>query len=591
MLKNLSSLAWIFLLLLTVLALDACRTDPKPATDEVVATGPVIISSRLRGDPDMLNPYRTASSVSRYVYRNIFPTLVNYDPKTSEMSPVLAKSLPIFEDITEGEWAGGKAYTYEIHDEAVWDNGSPVQASDYIFTLKVVNNPKVTGITAAYRNILGFIREVKVDATNPRKFTVYTDKPYLDAIASTGAWIYPEYAYDPKGLMKDFSLKELSDVKAASALADKDGRLAEFAEEFMSMKFAQDKDFITNCGAYELAEWLPSQQITLKKKKNWWGEKLMDKYPQLSAYPDELIYKIVPDQNAAIALAKEGNVDIVASIPVNAYLELKDNQLIKDQYNFFTPPTYLYNYIGLNGALPKLREKEVRQALAHLLDAQGISTNVHRGMAKPLTGPMDFYEYGDKTIQPVAFDIEKAKTLLKNNNWKDSDGNGILDKVIDGKKEELDFQYYITPGNTVANSIALYFKEAAKKAGVNIRISTKEFNLLRQDFRTGDFEMYSGAHGLQPGYFDPYQHWHSESRSNYFSFGDEKSDALIVKLRESKDINARLEMYKEFQRLLYDAQPVLFVNSGSERILIHKKIKNGFGSILSPGYFENYFHY
>ncbi len=589
--KKISSLAWILCLFLAVLVFNSCRTETKTDTDGVKATGPVVVTSRLRGNPDVLNPYRSSSALSRYVFRHTFPTLVYYDPKTEKISPMLAKAVPEAVPITSGPWKGGATFTYEIHDEAVWDNGSPVQATDYIFTMKVINNPKITGVTALYRDVLSFIRDVKIDAENPRKFTVYTDKPYLDSYAATGAWIYPEYAYDPKGLMKDFSLTELSDGKKAEALAAKDNRLEEFAVEFMDIKYAQDKDFISNCGAYALEEWVPTQSLRLKKKENWWGNNLADKYPLLSAIPEEIIFKIVPDQNAAVAMIKEGKLDVVGAIPSNMFLELKENEIVKNQYNFFTPSTYVYNFIGMNGSSPKLKEKAVRKALAHLLDLDGIVNEVYLGMATKIAGPWGAYEYGNKDIKAVPFNVEKAITLLEENNWKDTDGNGIRDKMVNGEKVELDFEYAITPGNNTSSNIALFFKEATKKAGINIEVVTKEFNILRQSFRTKDFELASSAHALEPNFYDPYQHWHSESRSNYFSFGNAESDALIMDIRETMDIAERTKLYHKLEAIICEEQPILFVNRATERIVIHKKFKNAFATSIKPGFFEHYFHY
>ncbi len=589
--KRITSLAWILCVFMAVLVFNSCRPDPKPADEGIKATGPVVVTSRLRGNPDILSPYRSSSAVSRYVYRHTFPTLVYYDPQSEEMTPFLAKAVPEPIPITSGPWKGGSTYTYEIHDEAVWDNGSPVQASDYIFTLKAINNPKVTGVTALYRDVLSFIREVKIDDANPRKFTVYTDKPYLDAYAATGAWIYPEYVYDPEGLLKDFSLPELSDPKKAEVLAAKDDRLQKFADNFMDVKYGQDKDFISNCGAYALEEWVPTQSLRLKKKENWWGNKLADKYPLLTAIPEELIFKIVPDQNAAVAMIKEGKLDVVGTIPANLFMELKESEMVSSQYNFFTPPTYLYNYIGMNGASPKLKEKTVRKALAHLLDVDGIIKEVYLGWAEKVAGPWGSYEYGNKDIKATSFDINKAIALLDENNWKDTDGNGIRDKVVDGKKVELDFEYSITPGNNVSNSIALFFKEACKKAGINIEVVVKEFNILRQAFRTKDFELYSSAHSMEPNYYDPYQHWHSESRSNYFSFGNAETDALIMNIRENMNVSERTKLYHQLEEVICEEQPILFVNRPTERIVIHKKFKDAFATSLKPGYFQHYFHY
>ena len=119
MFKRLSALLCILTLVLAVALLESCRTDPQVSDGpEVSASGPVKAAVRLRGEPDRLNPFLSSRGFSRYVYRHIFPTLVEFDPNTMELVPMLAKALPVAESITEGEYAGGIAYTMEIHEEA-----------------------------------------------------------------------------------------------------------------------------------------------------------------------------------------------------------------------------------------------------------------------------------------------------------------------------------------------------------------------------------------------------------------------------------------------------------------------------------------
>ena len=108
-------------------------------------------------------------------------------------------------------------------------------------------------------------------------------------------------------------------------------RLQEFATAFSDEKFAREKGFVSGCGPYALEEWISGQRIILKKKKNWWGDKLVDKYPLLKATPDKITYKIVKDINAAISLAKNGEIDVINKIPWTSYVNLKEDKSITDK--------------------------------------------------------------------------------------------------------------------------------------------------------------------------------------------------------------------------------------------------------------------
>ncbi len=591
--KRLSTAVSLLLLFLLSINFQSCRTDSKPKSEEVIApTGPIMINARLRGEPDHLSPYLTARGFSLAVMRHLYLPLVEFSPKTLTLEAVLAKTLPVVTPITEGPYEGGYAYTMEIHDQAVWDNGTPVQASDYIFTLKVINNHKIGGTTAAYRNALNFIRNVEIDPDNPRKFTVLTDTYYLQGDYAVGLTIYPEYAYDPNGLLKDFSLTDLTDPKKSKELAETNENLATFATQFSSPDYSRNKDVISGCGPYQLADWTQGQQLVLKKKENWWGNALVKDYPGLSSYPEQITYKIVADQNTAASMVRNEGFDILTSIPASNFNDMKDSELVNENYNFFTPETTTYNFLAFNCNSPKLNDKRVRRALHHLIDMDKIVELVNQGYGKKMSSAIpDIYEFHDASLIPIEFEVEKAKALLSEAGWTDSNGDGTLDKVVDGERTELELRYITTPGNTVASNIALIFKEGLKKAGVKLDLITMEVNKMFEMRDRGDYDMYSARSGLSPVYYDPYQLWHTNGASNHYGFGDATSDALIEKLRVTKNMEEQNAMFKELQRIIYDEQPMIFLSLAQERIIVHKKFKNAFGTMLSPGYFPHYFHY
>ena len=132
--KKVIHLICIFMSFLFISFLGSCTKDAKdPAVSE--KDKPLIVSSRLRSDPDILNPMLSSKSYSIQVFDMIFPTMVHFDPNTNEVAPMLAVAYPSMEPITEGPYKGGGAFTFEILKEAVWDNGKPVLASDYVLSL------------------------------------------------------------------------------------------------------------------------------------------------------------------------------------------------------------------------------------------------------------------------------------------------------------------------------------------------------------------------------------------------------------------------------------------------------------------------
>src|SRR5205085_11635248 len=121
-----------------------------------------------------------------------------------------------------------------------------------------------------------------------------------------------------------------------------------------------------------------------------------------------------------------------------------------------------YYYLGLNLRSPKFSDKRVRQALAHLLDIPSILKTVYYNLGEQVIGPVNpakKKEYNNEII-PYAFDPEKAKSLLADAGWKDSNGDGIVDRMIDGKKQEFTIDFIYNAGNEERKAVGLIFQES-----------------------------------------------------------------------------------------------------------------------------------
>ena len=574
-----------FLCLFSILLFVGCKNNPKDYRANWVTV-------RLPAEPDRLNPILSTSGYASQVESHIFLPLLNFDPESFELTPTLASSRPTIEKITEGEFKGGFAYTFEIHEEATWDDGKPVLADDYIFTMKSILHPKVE--SPAYRAYFNFLKDILVDADNSKKFTVYTTAPYILAEAALGnIAVYPEHLYDREGIMKKVSIKTLIKQDSAVILVENDSLLIKFADSFNSSEYSHDKGLINGCGAYEFGEWITGEQIVLNRKSNWWGDKVKDKNSILNAFPDKIIFKPVPDGATAITLLKSKDIDAMGSIPAESFVELLDNDLVNESYTLQTPPYLAYYYIGLNPNTPKLEDKNTRRAIAHALDIDAVIQSVMRGLAQRVIGPIHPTKpYYSKTLEPIPFDLEKAKALLLKAGWEDTDGSGWVDKTIDGQKIEMELTYKFSSGNDVAKNIGLLLKENAKKVGVKIELIAKGFSELVADTRKRDFDLYYLAWSNPPTLDDLRQTWHTQSDtpkgSNKVSFGNAKSDAIIDSIRIEMDEKKRNELYLEIQEMIYKEQPYIFLFTPKERIAIHKRFEAE-TSARRPGFFENQF--
>ena len=596
-----NSLLIVFTIGLFVLFSQSCKTDKQGEEGEQTQQQSSEVTNsyskentafvRLPAEPDRLNPLVTTSIYSRVVYEPIFLYLLQFDPETLELEPQLAKGRPQIEELTDGPYAGGVSYTYEILEEAKWDNGTPIQASDFEFTLKALFNPLVNSTAA--RAYLDFIKDIEIDPTNPKKFTVYTNQKYIIGEAAiSNLPIYPAYIYDANGLMADIALNELTDPERAEVLSNSDA-IKTFADAFNSATFGREIENISASGPYAVESWEANLQITLKRKENWWGDGLINDYPLLTAYPDKIVFKIIPDPTTAIAALKEQSIDVTAQIDAKDFTDLKEGTLVKENYNLFSPTALQYYYLGINTKDPsgKLSDKRVRRALAHLVDVDKIISDLFYGLAQRTVGPIHpSKSYYNKSLKPVKYDLEKAKALLAEAGWTDTNGDGLLDKEIDGERVEFKIKYLSSSSSNFARNLAAVIKNSFQQAGVELDIELLAFGALIERLRSRDYEMHSGAWGQDPVPTDLKQIWHTESDrydgSNRSGFGNVESDELIDEIRVTLDEKERHEMYLRIQEMIYDEQPYVFLFAPQERIAIHKRFDTEVTS-LRPGFVVN----
>lgn len=526
----------------------------------------------LASEPKSLNYYfAVTNSYARQVTeRHMYLFLGDFDPDKNTFTPFLAKAAPTIVPIDTGLYKGGLAYTYEILDEAVWDNGQPVTASDFVFTVKAILNPKVDA--AAFRGYLDFIKSIKIDTQNPKKFTVFTNKTYIQGQATIDNFvIYPEYHYDPQGLMKGFSVASLTDKKQEATIAA-DAKIAQFANDF-NTKYNRDKVNIVTCGPYELEAWEAGQRIVLKKKANWWGEKLVASRPQLGAYPERLIYKMYGSTQAQITDLKAGNIDVMGQIPFNDFKALKEDANFSKAYNTLSINALRMSQITLNTSNPKLNDRTVRRAIAHAINVDEINTKILGGTGKRCnTIVLPSRSYNRKDLALIDFNTEKAKSLLSEAGWKDSNGNGTVDKVINGKSTELTLKF-LCPNKAPTPDIAVLVQNTLKQVGIGVEIDTKDFKIVPEEIHKGNFDI--GFQGYNVSPIDDFeQKWHSKQGTNDSKFGNPKLDVLIEQINATMNTEKRAVLYGDFQEAIYNEMPVIPLLQSMENLTFNKRFGN-----------------
>lgn len=561
-------------------------TESKSGTVESKRAGINEVIIQISSNPDKLNIVTATSAVASEVQAFLFETLITQDPKTLEYLPYIAKALPVEEAVTVdafGTESEGLKYSFEIRDEAKFDDGSPITGNDFAFYVKAVKNPKVD--CENLRPYFESIIDVIVDAENPKKLSVVLkDKYFLAESIAGGLYALQESKYDTDGFMKDFTIRQLTNPEnLASLSADK--KINDFAKKFNSEEFA--RDVILGSGPYTFQSWATGERIVLNKNENWWAKDLVEKESQFNNHPDKVTFEIIVDPTTAKTAQKDEGVDLMKHTSKD-YIDLKEDKKFLEKFKFETPIAPSYSYIGLNTKRPKLADKRVRQALSMAIDYATVKEVFLYGLAERTVSPIHPNKtYYNKNITPYPYDLEKASALLDEAGWVDSDEDGIRDKDIDGENIPLSLEFEYTSGSTYGENLASLVMNTFAKIGIKVELVAKEWTVFLEDTKSHNYDMVALGWVMGSGLSDMKQIWHTESYnggSNYVGFGNAYTDKLIEDIRFELDAEKRDKMYMEIQEIIHEEAPYIFMFTGFSKIAIHRRFDNAEGYAVRPGY-------
>ncbi len=530
-----------------------------PPVDTTGAVNGDWIVKREMSDAEKLNPVVTNDATAEEIYTLIYESMTDMNYENYEQVPRIASLAEVSPDLL--------SYTYKINKNVTFSDGKPLTGEDVIFTMKAIKNPLCDD--AALRNYYDKVEKVELVNGDPYTVRIIMNKPYWFAIYSNSDFsVMPKHILDPDGLTDKYTWEDTKDF----AKAQKNQYITKFADFLNSQEVSREPKYVVGTGPYMLEKWETGQAITLVRNKNYWNK------ANVANYPEKIVYRIIQDESASVVSAKNKEIDIMAVVvPQDFYRDLAN----ADQYGLkrITPSEPAFSYLGWNNNSPLFKDKKVRMALSYLVDRKTIIDKILFGYGVTIQSPIYYKQtkYLNADLPVIPFDPEKAKTLLAEAGWKDSDGDGVLDKVVDGKKIDFKFTFLINT-NPVRQQTCLIIIDALKKVGIMAGIQQLEWSVYLDKTKKHEFDATYGAWVLGVVPMDPYQIYHSSQSkgegSNYVSYNDPLSDSLIEAYRNEIDENKRIEIMKKWQQVIYDDQPYTFLWTPLSRYVYSDRFRN-----------------
>ena len=484
-------------------------------------------------------------------------------------------------------------FTYHLKEGIKWDDGSRLSVADVVFTLKVNSCPLTNN--ASQRSRYDPIHHVETLPEKPGIFQVVFDKRHFanHRIFADDLWLMQRAYQDPERIMAKFTIPEL---QSPDFKADDHPLLQRFMKRFNDGSRGRKPAKLNGLGPYKVTKWKSNNSLVLERKKDWWGAESDLVYNQQG--PEKMVFRVIRDQFAAGLALRNGTLDVSSHVSLDELIKARKRDYFREQCRSKFLQRYGFTYIALNmrpgpEREPYFKQLKVRRAIAHLTPVEELIKVVTKGKATrqaSFVSPMK-PSYND-TLELVKENIPKARQLLTEAGWRDSDGDGIRDTLIKGRRISLAFEFqYIKDPNR--RQMATLIQEVMDEAGVKLKPRAMEFAAFYEAARNHEFDAMLGHWAGYSGPVNPRQLWHTDNwlnnGSNFPGFGNAKTDSLIEKANRTMNTQKRHHLIKNLQARVYQQQPYVFLYSKKRGIAIHRRFDEAGMYRERPGVILNNF--
>ena len=334
------------------------------------------------------------------------------------------------------------------------------------------------------------------------------------------------------------------------------------------------------CGPYRFVEYKSGEYIRLERSESYFG---------LRATCKEWFMNIITDEQARMARLWNNGL-AYTTLPTEKYRQLvlqgDDERPLPEFVDHEKPAPAAWDFtyflwrrptfggFGWNQRKKILSDKRVRQALTLALNRAKVVDKVFYGLGEVIAvGDSVFSPYFPAHIKPRPFDLEQAKGLLEQAGWKDTDNDGVRDKMIDGRKVDLEFTLLISAGSPPQGQIVQMYKNDLLEIGVRMKPDPAETALWSRKIHDREFDGFIifWTAGLDS---DPKQIWESKradetASSNYTGFRNEAADGIFEQLETEFDLKRRVELFHEWFQIQFDENPYTWIWSVKSPVIVN----------------------
>lgn len=453
-------------------------------------------------DPKTFNPVTSVDSASSDALDELFDGLVRLNPKTTLIEGVLATSWEHDE--------AGTTWTFHLRKDVTWHDGVPFTADDVAFTLEAIFDPKVPNSSKHVLMVGG--QPIRAEVVDTHTIKLLLAEPFAPLLNSIGFGILPKHIL-------------------GASLAD--GTFA----QMWGIDTPPEK--IIGTGPYRMSRYVPAQLLHYTRNPTYWmRDENGGALPRLA----ERTNLIVPDQNTIYLKFLDRQLHVYSPRPEEiddlrkrtAELDITLDKIGLETGMLFVSfnrnPAHYVKDGKRDPRIDWFTDPKFLQAVAHSADTKSMIQNTYFGYgeaATSATSPENKLFY-NPNLKPYEYDLELAKKLLDEGEYRDRDGDGFRE---DARGNILEFELSTNAGNQVRERLCSILKEDWTKLGFKVNYRPLEFSTLVEKLSTnfewdamvmgftGGVEPHNGAnllrssgnlHMWQPNQEKPATSWEAE---------------------------------------------------------------------------------
>lgn len=508
--------------------------------------------NRRNSAPKSLNYYASNEGETSTLTGVILGRLIGVDPdKPPAVEPALATSWEVSDDKL--------TYIFHLRKGVQFADGRPFSSADVRFSFDAMRNPSVKAehMRSAFDDV------ESIETPDPHTVVVRYKRKYWKGLYAFGVTL--------RVLNRGWYEAEIPRwaKKLDIAKFSTDANSPDFGETFNKIRIP-----CPGTGPYYLRDEndFTAQRVVMVQNPFWFGIQLYGDRYNLLRY--ETVY--IADEVVADQEFRKGNFDVQVVDPDRWEDQLKTDPVIKAVANHYTydHTGLAFSYITWNCRKPPFDDARVRRAMTHLVNRKWIHEELERGRGAIANYPSKpSYPFYTPRVDAIPFDVEKARALLAEAGWKDTDGDGVVDR--DGKPFEFDLK--VPSGRQFFLRMGDAFREACKSAGVRMRVTPLEWSVFITDFEERKFDGACLYSSFADPWIDPFEDYHSSqdipNGGNSSGYRNKRVDQLLEAMREEFDEEKRNKLWTEFNTIFFEDQPQTLLMHGLVDVLCNKRFE------------------